>query len=194
MIDNLELIKPLLKFKTEDDFYYLQILQRKKENGNLGSDSRIIKNYYIGSISYLEGKYSEIKTLCEVFNARAYIRLNKRSYKKVAFKALSNIGETIYNEEFKSSSRSYDSAVGQTSNEKSDKKWIIDLDEKNLDLIKEIQSILFDLQPIGNKFKQVIPSKNGYHIISNPFNIQEFSTFKYNVEIHKDNPTNLYIP
>ena len=32
MIDNLELIKPLLSFSTGDDFYYLQILRRKKEN------------------------------------------------------------------------------------------------------------------------------------------------------------------
>ncbi len=32
MIDNIEKILPLLNFETSDDFYYLQILQRKKEN------------------------------------------------------------------------------------------------------------------------------------------------------------------
>lgn len=32
MVDNLRLILPFLKFESEDDFYYLQILQRKKEN------------------------------------------------------------------------------------------------------------------------------------------------------------------
>ena len=47
MVDNLDKILPLLKFESEDDFYYLQILQRKKENPQLGSNSRVIKNYYI---------------------------------------------------------------------------------------------------------------------------------------------------
>lgn len=64
----------------------------------------------------------------------------------------------------------------------------------NIELITEIQSKLHNLQPIGNKFKAVIPSKNGFHIICNPFNIQDFAKFEYPVEIHKDNPTNLFIP
>jgi len=54
MIDNLDKIKPLLNFESEDDFYYLQILQRKKENPELGSNSRVIKNYYIKSVEELE--------------------------------------------------------------------------------------------------------------------------------------------
>lgn len=51
MINNLELIKPLLKFESEDDFYYLQILKRKKdqtpEENALGrnNNARTIKNY-----------------------------------------------------------------------------------------------------------------------------------------------------
>ena len=57
MIDNLEKVLPLLEFESEDDFYYLQILQRKKENPQLGSNSRVIKNYYITSIDYLTKHY-----------------------------------------------------------------------------------------------------------------------------------------
>ena len=33
MKDNFDIIKPLLKFRSEDDFYFLQILQRKKDHG-----------------------------------------------------------------------------------------------------------------------------------------------------------------
>ena len=32
MINNFNLIKPLLDFNSEDDFYFLQILQRKKDH------------------------------------------------------------------------------------------------------------------------------------------------------------------
>jgi len=61
MIDNIDKIKDLLVFNSEDDFYYLQILQRKKENPQLGSNSRVIKNYYITSYDNLLNKYDEIK-------------------------------------------------------------------------------------------------------------------------------------
>ena len=61
MIDNINKILPFLKFNTSDDFYYLQILQRKKENPQLGSNSRVIKNYYITSVEHLMLRYPEIK-------------------------------------------------------------------------------------------------------------------------------------
>jgi len=37
-------------------------------------------------------------------------------------------------------------------------------------------------------------SKSGLHIITTPFNISEFNKKYTDIEIHKDNPTNLYIP
>ena len=49
---------------------------------------------------YLINHYDEIKKLCEVFNARASIRLNKRSYEKVGFKAMVNIANTMSNKEY----------------------------------------------------------------------------------------------
>src|SRR5690606_10096384 len=97
MLNNIEKILPLLEFKSEDDFYYLQILQRKKENSHLGSNSRVIKNYYITSIDYLLERKDEIIALCDIFNARASLRLNKRSFKKVAFKTMQNIANTMSN-------------------------------------------------------------------------------------------------
>ena len=84
MIDVFNQIKDLITFESDDDFYFLQILQRKKDNPHIGSNSRVIKNYYIGSIEYLEDKYDEIKSVCDQFNARASLRLNKSSYRKVA--------------------------------------------------------------------------------------------------------------
>jgi hypothetical protein len=32
MIDNYALIKPFLSWNNEDEFYYLQVIQRRKEN------------------------------------------------------------------------------------------------------------------------------------------------------------------
>ena len=54
MIDIFNEIKDLLVFENDDDFFYLQILQRKKENPQLGSNSRVIKNYYINNLDLTE--------------------------------------------------------------------------------------------------------------------------------------------
>lgn len=204
MINNLEKILPLLNFETKDDFYYLQILQRKKENPELGSNSRVIKNYYISSKDYLESRYPEIIKLCEVFNARASIRLNKRSYKKVGMKAMVNLANTMMNEEYSFLKASYDRACGLGHNDKN-KTWIVDIDSNEVIWLEQIINAIGDCEPISNKIVEQLPSKTGIHLITKPFNTEQFKiNFKselkayqmneIELEIHKDNPTNLYIP
>ena len=194
MIDVLDKIKPLLVFESDDDFYYLQILQRKKENPQLGSNSRVVKNYYINSVEYLESRYDEIKKLCKIFNARAMLRLNKRSYRKTAFKFLQNIANTISNQEYQFVRKSYDRAVGQGHNDKN-KKWILDIDEKwDNNKIRSFTNKLYAYEPIGEKVYMVLPTKNGIHLITKPFNLQKFKQDYPEIEVHKDNPINLYIP
>jgi hypothetical protein len=193
MIDNLELIIPLLKFENKDEFYYLQILQRKKENKELGRNSRVIKNYYINSLEQLKKYYPEIKKLCHVFNARASLRLNRRSFKKVAFKALVNMANTMTDGDYCFLMNSYERACGVCHNEK-DKTWIIDIDEYDIKNITQISNTINELNPAGNKIIAKIPSKNGYHLITKPFDVLGFRKFYFDLDIHKDNPTNLYIP
>lgn len=192
MIDNIEKILPFLVFESEDDFHYLQILQRKKENPQIGSNSRVIKNYYINSKEYLLNHYDEIKQLCHQFNARASIRLNKRSYESVAFKTLENIANSMRNREYKFIKASYDRGCGLGHNDK-DKKWILDIDKKEVSPIM-LAFIDHEIEPKGSKIYDIIPSKSGFHVITKPFNTQEFSKKYPEIEIHKDNPTNLYIP
>ena len=104
----------------------------------------------------------------------------------------------------------YNSVCGSYSNE-NEKKWIIDIDfpkpyvlatslidiMKPLQILEEIKMILEKCMPLGvSKIITVIPSKNGVHLITKPFNIHDFKIFGPDiiVDIHKDNPTNLYIP
>ena len=39
-----------------------------------------------------------------------------------------------------------------------------------------------------------IPTKNGYHIITKPFNLKQFKDKYSDIDVHKNNPTILYIP
>lgn len=203
MIDCIELIKDLLVFETNDDFYFLQILQRKKENPNLGSNSKVIKNYYITSTQHLIDKYDEIKSLCNMFNARASLRLNKRSFEKVAFKSLENFANVMQTKEYKHIMNCYDKACGLLNNEKQ-KKWIVDIDKDELVWLEQIINSVQESEPNDNKIIQ-LPTKSGIHLITKPFNVIQFkenlknelSKYSMNeitIDIHKDNPINLYIP
>ena len=55
-VNNFLLLKKFLKFENRDDFYFLQILQRSKDNPDLGANNRLIKAYSVGSIEYLNKK------------------------------------------------------------------------------------------------------------------------------------------
>jgi len=204
MIDCIELIKDLLVFETNDDFYFLQILQRKKENPNLGSNSKVIKNYYISSTEHLIEKYDEIKTLCNMFNARASLRLNKRSFEKVAFKSLENFANVMQTKEYKHIMNCYDKACGLLNNEKQ-KKWIVDIDRNELVWLEHIINSVQESEPNDNKIIIQLPTKSGIHLITKPFNVIQFkenlknklskySMDEITIDIHKDNPINLYIP
>jgi hypothetical protein len=104
---------------------------------------------------------------------------------------LSNLAQQIANGQSPNVSRLYSSVVGKYHNEPI-KRWIIDIDQKEID--STMLPTLERIKPIGNKLIDIIPSKNGYHIITSPFDVSEFSKMFPNIDIHKDNPTNLYIP
>jgi len=203
-VDSLDVIKDLLVFESGDDFYFLQVLQRKKENPELGRSSRVIKNYYVTSVQQLLDRYDEIKSLCNLFNARACLRLNKRSFEKVGFKLLENIANTMQNREYKHLRSSYDRACGLLNNEKT-KKWIVDIDKDEVIWLEQIINSIHPCKPLGNKIVVQLPTKSGIHLITTPFNVIQFKeNFKnelkkyemeeINIVIHKDNPINLYIP
>lgn len=198
-VDNLELLLDFIQPTSPDDFYYLQILQRKKENPQLGRNSRVIKNYYITSQENLLKRWDEIKELCQQFNARASLRLNKRSYERVAFKALKKMAEQMEQRDYSHVGHAYDAAIGNGHNDK-DKKWILDIDAKegetSVDMgeVMKVMDFITNIEPFGFKQLAIIPSKTGMHIITKPFNLEVFSKEYPDIDIHKDNPVNLYIP
>lgn len=191
MIDNFEQVKKLLNYDTEDDFYFLQIMKRKKENYDMTNHSKIVDEMFIRSNEYLDSKKEYIMKMCNMFNARATIRLNRRSFKMCSLQTLSSLAQQIANGQFQRIDRLYSSVIGKYHNE-TVKRWIVDIDqpEINPDLLETIERI----KPVGKKLIDIIPSKSGFHIITSPFDVSEFVKVFPNIDIHKDNPTNLYIP
>lgn len=210
MVDNFELIKGLLEFRSQDDFYFLQIIQRKKDNKVDGTQlikgssnrSRMIKMYTVHSVEYLDKIKDEVVELCKLFNARAGIDLNRKSYQQISLQTARLIMDQFLNKQYSDAIKAYSSVCGRFSNE-NNKKWIVDIDKEDLDKKGYIIELLNhpDLEPIGNKIIAEIPTKSGVHLITKPFNVDKFRKSIIaqindidQIDIHKMNPTVLFVP
>lgn len=195
MIDNIKEIKELLNFSDKNDFYMLYVFKRKKDQPEGERDNhqsvRTIKTYCIDSVEHLDKRYDEIKQLCEMFKARAYIHVQKQNHNDVSLDMLALLAERIKNG-VKNQKGLFDSVVGQIKTQ--EKRWIIDVDTKDKKFLRDITMDLMEIQPVGDKIEKVIKTKNGFHLITCKFNVMEFKKLYPEVEIQKKNPTILYIP
>lgn len=195
MIDNLELIKPLLNFSEEGDFYMLYVFKRKKDQPEGEKENhqsvRTIKTYCVDSIEYLEKRYNEIKELCQYFNARAYIHVQKQNHRDVSLEMMIALAERIKNGATNQKGL-FDSVVGQIKTQ--EKRWIVDVDTKDQEEVHRIATVIEVTRPTGPKLEAVIPTKNGYHLITHRFDVKMFENVCPDVDIQKKNPTLLYYP
>lgn len=196
-VDNFDLIKKHIH--TSDDgseFYMLQILKRTKDQkGYEGKRKQsTIKSYFISSPEYLEAKREEIIGLCEMFNARAYINLNKKSYKQVSLKALEILAGKIAHEDYNIKSM-FESACGQTGACDGLKTWLVDFDSKDLNELEIVKNIIESVEPKGvDKIVETVPTLHGYHLITRPFNKRMFNElYNVSIDVHDNNPTVLFM-
>jgi hypothetical protein len=212
MVDNFDLIRAWMLDKQLDwkdgDCYYVQLLRRQSDDpmtngvpdpnyhGNM--HSRSIKDYFIPSIEYFDRKRDEIKKLCDTFNVRAYIRLNKRNYQQMAFNTAKHIMEQACSgQTFNSPFTMIASAAGTANAAGKDKTWICDLDEEYVPYTKNIKDMICSCEPHASNVKWFIlvplnkihedaleyyqnrefftvPTKHGIHIVCKPFNTADF--------------------
>jgi hypothetical protein len=198
MIDNFNLIKPFLTFENEHEFYSIVILERKKDKkeiGNMRQSVRMIKSYCIESVESLERKEGEIKSLCDMFGARAYINLSVKNHENVAHEILIKLSVALKSKQF-NQKNIFESAAGKSHSDRP--VWVVDIDGKaDLDMIKDL---INKTRPIGDKILLTLPTKNGFHFITKRFDIKLFNNYFHNltsegfsVEIKKNNPTLLYL-
>jgi hypothetical protein len=203
MIDNIKIIKTLLNFEKEGDFYMLYVFKRKKDQPEGERDNhqsvRTIKTYCVNSVEYLEKRYDEIKQLCEMFNARAYIHVQKQNHSDVSLDMMVSLAERIKNG-VKNQKGLFDSVVGQIKT--NEKRWVIDIDNVSIDGFShdkyyiEMREFINELQVEAGKEQGMtfIKTRSGFHIITQPFNVMKFKERYPDIDIQKKNPTVLYVP
>ena len=210
MIDNIDLIKPLLNFDKEGDFYMLYVFKRKKDQPEGERDNhqsvRTIKSYCIDNIAYLDMRYDEIKQLSEVFKARAYIHIQKQNHNDVSLEMLMSLAQRLVNKQ-NNQKNLFDSVVGQMKT--LEKRWVVDVDQKEISPLmiahieygcKPFTEVEFDEAgmpigyKVGPKIETIIPTKNGHHLITKRFDVMAFKEKYPDIDIQKKNPTLLYYP
>lgn len=201
MIDNIDLIKPLLTFEKEGDFYMLYVFKRKKDQEAGQKDNnqsvRTIKTYCIDSLDYLDKRYEEVKGLCELFQARAYIHVQRQNHRDVGLDMMIELASRLKDGASRQHNL-FDSVVGQL--KVLEKRWVVDIDFFNKGYDQTIRTLINKCDPVDetNKIIAEIPTKNGYHLITSPFNLRKFQgdhPKEYPFpDIQKKNPTVLYYP
>lgn len=211
MINNLEIIKPLLNFEKQGDFYMLYVFKRKKDQPEGERDNhqsvRTIKTYCIESIDHLERRYEEVIQLCEMFKARAYIHVQKQNHFDVSLSMMVDLAQRIQNGQHNQKGL-FDSVVGQIKT--GEKRWIIDCDDMMEASPIMMAYIEYNCAPIskprfdaaglpdgwevGPKIEAIIPTRNGHHLITKKFDVMKFKEAYPNIDIQKRNPTLLYYP
>jgi hypothetical protein len=185
----------LLNFEKVGDFYMLYVLKRKKDQPEGERDNhqsvRTIKSYCIESIEHLDRRYDEIKQLCEMFKARAYIHVQKQNHTDVSLNMMVALAQRIQDGNHKQQGL-FDSVVGQVKTQ--EKRWIVDIDTKENGIENLISNEIYMLRPEGSKVEAIIPTKNGYHLITKRFDVKSFSDKYPDIDIQKKNPTLLYYP
>ena len=209
MTNNIEHLINLMDFSDPDKFYLVECMQRKKDITDLDRSIRLIKTYCIHSCEQLHKLMPEIIKLCDTFNARAYMYINRRSKRSVGRAMLKTLADYIYSDQYDKLNGLFVSECGKHS--AGDKRWILDIDNPSIPFehVKRVCDVFcdtsHDIEPVGCKLIGAVPTKHGFHLITSPFDLRELPKIKdtlagllwtdnLDIELKKDAMVNLYIP
>lgn len=196
-VDNFKLMSELLEWISEKDdgqhFFFVQLLIRKKDGNREQSGNnknRLVKSYAIRSRNELFLKEQEIKAICKLTNARAYIHPAVRTWKGVAGEILKECASMYVDQNFSGFRNLFEAAAGKTWK---DKRWVVDLDDA-ADRADEIEEFIEkECRPLGSKkVLWRVPTVHGVHLITRAFDLGTFRKAFSTIDVHKNNPTLLY--
>jgi hypothetical protein len=137
----------------------------------------------------------EIMMMCEMFKARAYIHVQRQNHRDVSLNMMVALAQRIQDGNHEQQGL-FDSVVGQLKTH--EKRWIVDIDTKDEVVVNVAANAIDRVRPEGPKIECIVPTKNGYHLITKRFDVMEFnkkmSQYGHSLDIQKKNPTLLYLP
>ena len=194
MIDNFELIEPLFYFNEANDmFFFLQIVARAKDHK--GEEKKVkekaIKTYFVISREHLKSIKDEVIMLCEHYGARAYINVSGKDFYKLQRDMLCKLAEYNVTDTIVNPFRMVNRIAGACKSRAP--RWVIDIDDTSLE--GSILEWLTNYFGGEHYLWATIPTVQGKHLITRPFNLKQFQETFPDVDVHKNSMgTLLYFP
>lgn len=195
-IDNFDQLKTLMPFSESDNlFLHLQILRRGKDHPELPAANKLIKSWLVRSAEHLDKIKDDVLFLCEHYKARAYLSCTPKSIEKLNRLIMHKLADNHYTGNIINPWHVFNSACGELPG--IEKRWVVDVDTKDTIVLTKIESKILEvmgLPYISDAVIPKVPTLNGVHLITSPFNLQEFHKYFCEVEVKKNGLTALYVP
>lgn len=174
-IDNIFTIQNLLNFPKDKSLYaFITIYQRKKDNPEIKEQMNAIKHYYIDSFKSLQKHYDEIKTLCNTFNARAYISYglrNRSTIMQTLFANMSNMMQNFNDVNIENIAYISSNSVRQNRPSRKNSYYLVDCDFTDIDENHKVDEML---RECGATTIVINYTPNGYHHLAKGVDTRKF--------------------
>ena len=176
-----------------DAFFEVRILTRNKDFNDDGHNGDFSHTYHIYTLTDLSKFKNQIITLCNTFNARAYISICRKSVKGITRALNLEIARSFINDDPIKPWKVLDRVIMQYHKSK-ERKFMIDVDNKDKEYIDYIKNVV---KYINGEILAEIQTIHGVHLITSPFNLDEYKSIlnkdhKEISEIKKNHITLLY--
>lgn len=205
VLDNFDKLQNILQF-TDNSYYKFSVLLRNKDNTEIkNAKQHVIKSWLCSSFEQINTLKNEMINICRAFNGRLYVNLDRGSTIKTLLEIKKYIDTQIEQYIFSENKtinpkiiyRAFESNT-DIDKSKDNKKWLIDIDKKDLLLFTKVKEVLPE-----QYFEEIFETKNGYHLIyKRKFNVSEYlksditfdeKTKKYVVEYKSNAKTLVYM-
>lgn len=176
VINNLEIVKSLLKFKISSKgkpeiYYFVQVIQRRKENPDLPLQEIQRYAWWVTDLGVLEKSWNRLTEMCEHYKARAYISITPRSLEKFGKQCMFEYSKRVANNDY-TNIHNLPKKVA-LSNETVQSKGVVDKPRWILDIDSEDKSYQHDIEKFISGYTNIlgkINTPNGCHLVIESFN------------------------
>lgn len=199
VVDNFDLVESLLDYKDYRDFYWVQVIKRRKDNPGMHGDYIQYGSYCFYSYEDLLRKKDELIKLSKTFNARVVLWVNPRNMKELMLPLAQISLEYMQSNQPAALPSIFEHTCGKNKKKGIKSSYLVDVDTKD---VAELNTVVTMVKEAGKKnpdfeIRKIIPTLHGYHIIATGFDLHLFDQLRIinklgKIDIHKDNPTVLY--
>lgn len=183
MTDNFNRFREFMQLPEQeggDAYYVIELVRRGKDCPDLPAANYHFKNYYIDTLAKYDKVQDEIRLLCRTLRLRAYASVCRKSFRRVTMNTLTEMARRAALDDFKRPDRIFSSCCGEYV-DKDDRHWVVDVDDfvgyNTQEYCETIRNFINDCQPFEdrNKIELILPTKNGMHLITRPFDVKTFN-------------------